>query len=53
MYPISPTVLPLTSDIVRTGIPVATLLLVATILIVLGLFARRGAALARTSAGIA
>lgn len=48
MYPLAP-VLPLTGDIVRTGIPLAALLIVATVCLVLGMLAVRGASIARAS----
>ncbi|MEZ5138344.1 MAG: hypothetical protein R2702_18895 [Acidimicrobiales bacterium] len=52
MYPIAPA-LPLSGDLVRTGIPLAGLLVATTILLVLGLLALRGSALARERTAVA
>ena len=46
MYPLAP-VVPLSTTLVRTGFPIAALLIVATICLVAGLLLLRGAALAR------
>lgn len=50
MYPLAP-VVPLSSTLARTGFPVASLLLVATVTIVVGLLMLRSASVARNRAG--